>query len=533
MSDLAERLARLTPKQRALLESRLGRKPSPVAGIEPGPRGSGFYPLSFSQQRLWFVDQMNHRESLTYHISHAIRLLGTLRVPALRQALAEVIGRHESLRTTLPESGGVPCQAVAATWRAELPLVDMADLPGPVREAAAKELVLEVSGQPFSLVHGPLLRSLLLRLGPSDHVLVLVSHHIVSDAWSMVVLVRDLTAFYLALAEGQASTLPELKIQFRDFAAWQRQFLEGAFLESESAYWRRKLLGASSFVSLPTDRQRSGTSNFQAGHERFRVDALSVAALEELGRRTESTLFMVILAVYATLVRYQAGQEDIVISAPISYRDQPGCENLIGFLANTLLLRIDLSGDPEFLELLGRVRTVVLEAFDHQHLPLDLVIKEAAPERSRDYPPFLQLGLNFIHSGLAGSARSDLDSAMEEAPLKVEDFEVAFPNAPNELGLVCYHDGQTLRGILNYRAGIFDRGTVGTFIDQLLYLFGQVVANPLCRLSELDGRLRENASVRRQALHASLDSSLATSFRQRQRKAGMSVTTDARSMTQR
>ncbi len=533
MSNLEERLARLTPKQRALLESRLGRRPSPVAGIEAGPRGSGLYPLSFSQQRLWFIDQMNRAESLTYHISHAIRLLGTLRVPALRQALAEVIGRHESLRTTLAERGGVPFQAVAATWREDLPLVDLAGLPGPVRETMARELVLEMSGLPFSLVHGPLLRSLLLRLGSGDHVLALVSHHIISDAWSMVVLVRDLTAFYLAFAEGQTSSFPALKVQFRDFAAWQRQLLEGPLLESESAYWRRTLQGASSFVSLPTDRQRSSVRNLQAGSERFRVDAPLVAALEDLGRRTECTLFMVTLAVYAALVRYHAGQEDIVISAPISYRDQAGCENLIGFLANTLLLRVDLSGDPEFPELLGRVRTVVMEAFDHQHLPLDLVIKEAAPERSRDYPPFLQLGLNFVHSGLAGAARSDLDIAMEGTLLKVEGFDVGFSNAPNELGLVCYHDGQTLRGILNYRAGILDRETVVTFIDQLLYLFGQVVAKPLCRLSELDGKLRENATFQRQALHATLDSSLARSFRQRQRKAGTSVSTDARSMTQR
>ena len=533
MSKWDERLARLTPKQRALLEARLGREPSAAAGIEPGPRGSGFYPLSFSQQRLWFIDQMSKAESLSYHISHALRLHGTLRVPALRWALAEVIGRHESLRTTLAEKGGVPLQAVAATWRAELPLVDLAALPESARETVARELVLEMSGLPFSLAHGPLLRSLLLRLGSSEHVLALVSHHIVSDAWSMVILIRDLTAFYLAFAEGRTSPLPTLKIQFRDFAAWQRRFLEGATLDMERAYWRRKLLGARSFVSLPTDRQRSIERNLRAGHERFNLDAPLVAALESLGRSMDSTLFMVILAAYAALVRYHAGEEDIVISVPISYRDQPGCENLIGFFANTLLLRIDLSGDPEFLELLGRVRTVVLEAFDHQHLPLDLVIKEAAPERSRDYPPFLQLGLNFVHSGLAGAARSDLDTAMEGAPLKVEDFEVAFSNAPNELGLVCFHDGQTLRGILNYRAGILDRNTVVTFIDQLMYLFGQVVAKPLYRLSELDGRLGEYASFRRQALHATLDSSLARSFRQRQRKAGTSVITDVRSMTQR
>lgn len=533
MNDWDERLARLTPKQRALLEARLGRKPSPAAGIEPGPRGSGPFPLSFSQQRLWFIDQMSKAESLSYHVSHAIRLHGPLRVPALRQALEEVIGRHESLRTTLPERGGVPLQAVAATWRAELPLVDLTALPGSAPEAVARELVLELSGRPFSLAHGPLLRSLLLRLGSSDHVLALVSHHIVSDAWSMIVLIRDLTAFYLAFTTGRTSPLPALKIQFRDFAAWQRRFLEGAPLDAERAYWRRKLLGASSFVSLPTDRQRSTARNLRAGRERFRLDAPLVAGLEDLGRRTESTLFMVILAVYAALVRYHAAQEDIVISAPISYRDQPGCEDLIGFFANTLLLRIDLSGDPEFLELLGRVRRVVLEAFDHQHLPLDLVIKEAAPERSRDYPPFLQLGLNFVHSGLAGAARSDLDTAIEGAPLKVEDFEVAFSNAPNELGLVCFHDGRALEGMVNYRAGILDRDTVVTFIDQLLYLFGQVAAQPLCRLSELDGKLDERASLQRQALHAALESSLARSFRQRPRKAGTTVTPGARSMTQR
>lgn len=532
MSDWEERLARLTPKQRALLELRLGREPSTAAGIEPGPVGLGPFPLSFSQQRLWFIDQMNSAESRSYHIAHAVRLQGSLRVPALRQALEAVIGRHEPLRTTLVESGGTPLQVVAAAGEAELLLVDLTGLPAPVREAVARDLVLEMSGRPFSLVHGPLLRSSLLRLGVNEHVLALVSHHIVSDAWSMVVLVRDLTACYLELATGRPVQLPALPIQFRDFAAWQRRFLTGVTLEGERAYWRRKLQGARSFVNLPTDRPRSVARNLGAAHERFHLDAPRVAALEELGRKTESTLFMVVLAVFATVVRHHAAQEDIVVSAPISYRNQPGCENLIGFFANTLLLRIDLSGDPGFLELLARVRMVVLEAFDHQHLPLDLVIREVAPERSRDYPPFLQLGLNFVHAGLAGAARSDLDAAMDGAPLKVEDFDVAFSNAPNELGLVCFHDGRTLRGILNYRAGILDRETVVTFIDQLVDLFGQVVAQPLRRLSVLDCVLAERASCRRQALHATLESSLATSFRQRRRKAGATVTTGARSRNQ-
>ncbi len=524
MSDWDERLARLNPKQRALLELRLGREPSTTSGIEPGPPGSGPFPLSFSQQRLWFVDQMSQAESLSYHVSHAVRLHGTLRVPALRQALAEVIGRHESLRTTLVERGGTPLQAVAATGRAELPLVDLSALPGSVREAVARGLALELSGRPFSLAHGPLFRLLLLRLEASEHVLALVSHHIVSDAWSMVVLVRDLTSFYLATATGRTSPLPALELQFRDFAAWQRRFLQGATLERERSYWRRRLQGASSFVSLPTDRPRSRARNLRAARERFGLDAPLVAGLEGLGLRTESTLFMVVLAVFAVLVRYHAAQEDIVISAPISYREQPGCENLIGFFANTLLLRINLSGDPGFLELLARVRTVVLEAFDHQHLPLDLAIKEAAPERSRDYLPFLQLGLNFVHSCLAGAARADLDAAVAETLLKVGDFDVAFSNAPNELALVCLHDGQTLRGILNYRADIFDRDTVLRLIDQLIDLCRKIVAQPRCRLSELDGKLAERASCQLQALHATLESSLATSFRQRRRKAGTTVT---------
>lgn len=525
MSGLDERLARLNPKQRALLELRLGRSRPLGDGIEPGSRGPGAVPLSFSQQRLWFVDQMNMAESRSYHISYAVRLRGGLLVPALQRALEAVVDRHETLRTTFVERDGTPLQVIAATGSAEMPLVDLEALPAVLREPVARELSTELAERPFTLTRGPLLRSLLLRLGPGEHVLALISHHIVSDAWSLVVLIRDLTLVYLAFAEGRPAPLPALTVQYRDFVAWQRRFLDGAALDSQRSYWRHKLLGASSFVSFPTDRPRWKARSFRGGREPFSLEAPLVASLEDLGRRTESTLFMVFLAAYAALVRSYAGQEDIVISAPISYRDLQGCDGVIGFFVNTLLLRIDLSGDPGFLELISRVRVVVLEAYDHQHLPLDLAIQEAAPERSRDYSPLLQLSLNFVHHGLAGAARSELGAAAEtaEAVLAVEDFDFAFANAPTELGLVLFHHGQTLKGLLNYRTELHDRGTVTAIIDQLQYLLEQVGSQPACRLSELDIRLAERERNRRQALHAALDSSLAASFRQRRRNGATAV----------
>jgi Condensation domain len=520
MSSLDERLARMTPKQRALLELRLGRSRPPAGEIEPGPRGPGASPPSFSQKRLWFVDQMNESESLSYHISYAVLLRGRLLVPVLRRALEAVVDRHDALRTTFVEREGTPLQVVAAKSQTELPLVDLAGLPPAAREPVARELAVAVAEQPFSLTCGPLLRALLLRLGQGEHVLALVSHHIVSDAWSLVILVRDLTLIYLAFAAGRSVLLPALPLQYRDFAAWQRRFLSGATLDAERAYWRRKLLGVSSFVSLPTDRPRPAVQGFRGARERFALDAVVVTSLEELARRTESTLFMVFLAAYAALVRYHAAQDDIVISAPISYRNLRGCENLIGFFVNTLLLRVDLSGNPAFLELIARVRTLVLEAYDHQHLPLDLAIQEAAPERSRSYSPLLQLSLNFVHHDLAGAARSELGSAAGRAgaELAVEAFDFGFANAPTELGLVLFHRGETIEGLINYRAELLERGTVTAMIDQLLYLLEQAGRRPACRLSELDGLLAERDRRRRQTLQASLESSLAASLRQRRRR---------------
>jgi acyl carrier protein len=406
--------------------------------LVPVPRDGSPLPLSFAQQRLWFIDQLEPG-STAYHMPSVLRLRGPLDPRVLERALGEVVRRHEALRTTFGESEGAPFQVVHPAGAARLEVTDLSRLASAEREAEARRLAQEETLRPFDLRAGPLFRTRLLRLGEDDHVLVLAMHHVVSDGWSMGVLDRELATLYEAFARGEPSPLPELPVQYADFAVWQRAWLSGEVLERQIAWWRERLAGAPPVLELPTDRPRPATAGPRAGHV-FRVLPPETAqGVRALARREGATLYMVLLAALDLLLARWSGQEDVVVGTPIANRTRRETEGLIGFFVNTLALRADLSGNPSFQALLGRVRETTLGAYQHQDVPFERLIDELRVERSLSHTPLFQVMFSLVDGadaarpfgGLAvepypwgaGVAKFDLDVMVME---REGGLEVAF-----------------------------------------------------------------------------------------------------------
>ena len=349
--------------------------------IEPVERDAPL-PLSFAQERLWFLDQLVPGHAF-YTIPVALRLMGALDQPALHRCFQEVVRRHEALRTTFVSVGGRPVQVIAPALALTLPVVDLGGVPAPEREVLLQQRVQAAMAQPFDLVQGPLLRVLLFRLHDREHVLLVTLHHIVSDGWSMGVLVEEVAALYGAFTAGQPSPLGELGIQYADFAQWQRAWFRGEVLERQLAYWRTQLADVPP-LELPTDRPRPPVQTYRGATEPLSLPRSLTESLHRLSRREDATLFMTLLAAFQTLLSRYSGQDDIVIGAGIANRNRAEVEGLIGFFVNMLALRADLSGDPSFRELLGRVREVCLGAYAHQDLPFEkLVLELCTRTRSR------------------------------------------------------------------------------------------------------------------------------------------------------
>src|SRR6185369_4694917 len=371
--------------------------------IERVPRLE-FLPLSYAQQRLWFIHQLDPA-SVAYNIPLAVRLSGQLDIAALRATLTEVVRRHEALRTTFAVHAGDPYQLIHPPAEVELPITDLtvgAALrgrpseeigvfaeDGRPRSAAptvatleAQRIAVEEARLPFDLERGPLLRARLLQLSEEEHVLLVTMHHIVSDGWSMGVLVREVAALYTAFSTGQPTSLEELPIQYADYAVWQREWLRGEVLERQLSYWREQLAGAPAVLELPGDHPRPSMQGFRGSFEPVTVPAEVTARLKELSRREGVTLFMLLLGAWQVLLSRYAGAEDIVVGTPIANRQRGEVEGLIGYFVNALALRTDLSGDPSFRELLRRVREVALGAYLHQDVPFEKLVEELQPERA-------------------------------------------------------------------------------------------------------------------------------------------------------
>ena len=432
-------------------------------------------PLSFAQQRLWFLDQLEPGSAF-YNSPAAVRLVGQLDVAALELTLSEIVRRHEVLRTSFANVGGEPRQVVAAAERLELPVVDLRGC-GTVaeREALAASLMQEEAQRPFDLSVGPLLRVKLLQLGETEQVVLLTMHHIVSDGWSMGVLIGEVAALYEAYREGRESPLPELAIQYGDFAVWQREWLQGEVLEQQLSYWRQQL-AALPVLELPTDRARPAVQSYRGAHHSFRLAPELAAGLKELSQQEGVTLYMTLLAAFQVLLSRYSGQQDVVVGTPIAGRNRAETESLIGCFINSLVMRADLSGNPTSIELLNQVREVCLGAYAHQDVPFAKLVEELQPERDLSRAPLFQ-----VMFALQNSPRQSL----EMSGLRLSRSETETHTARLDLLLSMVEGGDRLGGLIEYNTDLFDADTIRRMLSHYEMLLKEMVADPLRPVTSL------------------------------------------------
>ncbi len=494
---LAERLATLSPAQRRLLERRLRREgladpaaEPPVPPVPPLPPIQGrlrrteatSFPLSFGQQRLWFIDQV-HPGSPAYNLPFAGRLEGELRVPALAWALGEMARRHEALRTRFVQIGGQPVQIVEppAAGDAELPVIDLAALPTSQRDAEAGRVSEEEARAPFDLSAGMPVRLVLLRLEAGVHDLLVTLPHIVTDAWSMAVFFRELPVLYGAALEGRPSPLAPLPVQAADHALWQREWLDGEVLEILLGYWRRRLEGAPLALDLPFDRPRPRVQTLAGARHPLALPASLADALRDLGGRGQATLFMTLLAAYGVLLGRHAGRRDVLVGSPFAARNPPEIEGLIGFFVNTLVFRVEMGGDPSFRELLDRVRTTCLGAYAHQGLPFERLVDALVTERDPSRPPLVQATLVLQNVSIPEPDFRGLTlSRLQQTDTRTSKVDLMFGLWESPAG-----PSSGPEAWLEYNTDLFDRSTVARLSGHLLHLLEAAAADPARRLSEL------------------------------------------------
>ncbi|WNG57427.1 amino acid adenylation domain-containing protein [Archangium gephyra] len=447
------------------LRSRAGTALPP---LEARP-ANGPTPLSFAQERLWFLDRLEP-DSTSYNMPAVVRLDGALDVPALERALSEVLRRHEVLRAFFVEQQGRPAQVVRPHVPLELPVVE---LPRDEAERAAGEELR----RPFKLDEGPLLRARLFRVGAEEHLLAVTMHHIVSDGWSLGVIVRELAALYEAFTRGAPSPLPELPLQYSDFARWQRDWLQGEALDTELRYWKERLAGAPASIDLPTDRPRPAVLRYRGAFRPVRVPAALTTALEALGRREGATLFMTALAAFNVLLSRYSGQRDVCVGTPVAGRDHVGTEGLVGFFVNTLVLRTDLSGTPGFRQLLSRVRESALGAYSHRTLPFGKLVEALNPARDTSRSPLFQVMFTLDSSPV----RDVRLGQVRMRPSPVVDTGAAQFDLSLDLDTV---DGE-LTGRLEYNTDLFDDSTIDRMVGHFLALLEEVTRTPDAPLDRL------------------------------------------------
>ncbi|HYH82722.1 MAG TPA: condensation domain-containing protein, partial [Longimicrobium sp.] len=434
-------------------------------------------PLSFAQQRLWFLEQLGDLGS-TYHIASRLRLKGELDRDALAGALDRIVARHEALRTTFAEVDGVPEQRIAPAEASGFHLVEH-DLGGQAdAEAELGRLVAEEAGAPFGLERGPLVRGRLIRLAADDHVLLITMHHIVSDGWSMGVLFGELSALYAAHARGREADLPELPVQYADYAAWQRGWIEGELLERQASHWERALAGAPELLELPTDRARPRKQDFAGDSVDVELDEALTAALKALSRRHGATLFMTLLAGWATVLARLSGQDDVVVGTPSANRGRREIEELIGFFVNTLALRVDLSGAPTVAELLRQVRARALEAQRHQDIPFEQVVERMRPVRSLAHTPLFQVMFAWQNAPDESLDLPGLHPGAVPGPAR--------ETAKFDLTLTLAESGDRIAGGLNYARALFDRETVERYVGYLRRVLEEMAADETRRVDRLE-----------------------------------------------
>ncbi|MBW3655943.1 MAG: amino acid adenylation domain-containing protein, partial [Gemmatimonadetes bacterium] len=461
----------------ARVEEIRGGGGSVLPPVQPADRTKPL-PLSFAQERLWFLHRLQP-ESAFYNIPAVWRVDGGLDKAALERALGEVVRRHEALRTVFPEVDGHPVQVVQPFAGFVLPVEDLSGLEEEAREAELRRRVNEEAVRPFDLAAGPLFRPALLRLGAQDHVVLMCMHHILSDEWSMGVLFRELSALYEAYRSGGESPLPELPVQYADYAVWQREQMRGEALERQLAYWTERLQGAPALLELPTDRPRPAVQTYRGAEEGIELPRELLDRLQGLGRSEGATLYMVVLAAFQVLLSKYSGSEDVVVGSPISGRARREVEELIGLFLNTLVLRTELSGDPAFREVLRRVREATLGAYEHQEVPFERLVEVLQPGRSLSHSPLFQV--MFVLKD-ADTARGD-GGAPE---VQLRSVGTASGTSKFDLTLFLAPHASGLSASLEYNTDLFAPATIRRLLGHLESVLEQVAADADVRLSGLD-----------------------------------------------
>jgi amino acid adenylation domain-containing protein len=438
-------------------------------------------PLSFAQQRLWFLHQLDPN-STAYNGSSAVLLQGALNVVALEKSINEIVRRHEVLRTCFAIVEEQAVQRISSELIMPLPILDLQNLPQTEREIEVRRLGRADAQQPFDLTQVPLMRLTLLRLGIEEHILLVTMHHIISDGWSAGVFIREISALYEAFVTGKHSLLPELFIQYADFAMWQQQWLQGEVLDTQLSYWKQQLEGAKTVLELPTDRPRSTLQTSKGTKHAFALSPTLSQSLESLSQQQGVTLFMTLLAAFNTLLYCYTGQEDVLVGYPIANRNRREIEGLIGFFVNTLVLRTDLSNNPSFHELLQRVREVALGAYTHQDLPFEKLVAELQLERNLNHTPLFQVWFVLQNAPM---------SALELSGLKLSFLEVQSSMVRHDLKLDLSETPEGLKGFFEYKIDLFNATTIAQMVELFEILLATVVEQPDIKLTNLVEILKE------------------------------------------
>jgi amino acid adenylation domain-containing protein len=442
--------------------------------IQPVAR-DGHLPLSFAQQRLWFLHHLSP-DSRSYNTLEILQIQEHLNLTVLEQSLGELINRHEIFRTTFPTVSGEPIQAISPPGSFRLIIENYQDLSPNEQSAKIQQVAEWEAGQTFDLAVGPLIQFKLLQLSPQKSVLLLKMHHIIYDGWSFGILIRELSALYEAFLKNLANPLAALSIQYADFAVWQRQYLSGEVLDKQLNYWQEQLATVPHILTLPTDRSRPAMQSFRGGVEHFQLDQNTTQGLKQLGQERGATLFMTLLAAFGVLLSRYSHQSDLLIGSPIANRNQAAIEPLIGFFANTLALRINLSENPNFLELLEQVKQTTLAGYAHQDLPFEMLVEKLQPDRDLSRNPLVQIMFALQNTPQDTWNLSGL--SIESLPLLVEEI-VKF-----DLEVNCWETSEGLAMDWAYSRDLFDTSTIVRMGEHFQNLLQAIILNPKTRVEE-------------------------------------------------
>lgn len=478
--SLEQKLAGLSPEQRRLMEALLRKQQAsaaeaPALHVIPRRRATDPSLLSFAQQRLWLLQQLEP-DSPAYNLRTIVRLSGRLDSAVLERSLNEIAQRHEVLRTTFASEDGQPRQVIAATFFMPLPLADLSDVPASEQADAIQRLAHVETEQPFDLERGPLWRVRLARLSADEHLLLLTMHHIISDGWSQGVQLRELMALYAAFVQGKPAALAALPIQYADYALWQRQSFQGPALREKLAYWKNQLGHTNHLLDLPTDRPRPAMATYRGSWDYFTLPAALLERIKEVGRREGATLFMLLLTAFNILLYRYSGQSDVVVGTPVAGRSRSELEGLIGCFLNMLALRTNLGGDPTVHELLQRVRKITLDAYAHQDVPIEKLIEDLQLERNLSRNAIFQV--MFVLQNMPMPA-------LKSSHLTLSPMEVTSTTSILDMSLYAREVEKGLLIRVEYNTDLFNAETIRRMLGHFHMLLAGIVVNPNCRLSEL------------------------------------------------